>query len=173
MEDPLCGHPQQYSTEGPEVIGSPGNVPQPHQFPQWRPHNYQSWQPGLQYARDYRGPPPAYAVYPQQFPTGQAASHPLVFPGQHQPYWPPQVPYLQVQQQYPGFLPPSVFHHHHFHDGGERVPTTTINIVKTAENVMIGSEITVGKKRMIQPSRRDNVEPLVDPQRQDEGEAYR
>ena len=173
MEDPLCGHPQQYSAEGPEVIGSPGNVPQPHQFPQWRPHNYQSWQPGLQYARDYRGPPPAYAVYPQQFPTGQAASHPLVFPGQHQPYWPPQVPYLQVQQQYPGFLPPSVFHHHHFHDGGERVPTTTINIVKTAENVMIGSEITVGKKRMIQPSRRDNVEPLVDPQRQDEGEAYR
>ena len=167
MEDPHCGHPQQYSAAGP------GNVPQPHQFPQRFPHDHQSWQPGLQYAGDYRGPQPVYAVYPQQFPTGQAASHPLVFPGQHQPYWPPQVPYLQVQQQHPGFLPPPVFHHYHFHGGGEQVPSTTINFVKTAENVMIGSEITVGKKRMIQPSRRDNVEPVVNPQGQDEGEAYR
>ena len=180
MGDPQYAHQQQYMAGGPRVSEAAENVPQTLQFPQGLPHVHQPRHPGLHYAGEYRGPQPGYRVYPQYFPTGQAAIPP-VFPAdlgyteQYQPRWQPPQPvppqhYYPGQQQYPEPQLP-VVHHHYYHNRSEQVPGATINYIKTAGSVMIGSEISVKEKTSQRPGV-DTVERVNNPAGQVGGEAF-
>ena len=170
-------HQQQYSTAGPGVGGFAGTVPHP-QFPQGHPDPHLSGRPGPPYAGEYGGPQAGYDV-PQDFPRGQAYIPPahsgdLGYSGQRQPQWqpPPQQLSYQQGQQYLDQPPPTVVHHHHYHSRDAQVPTTTINYIKKAENVMVASEITTYGERTTQPPREDDMQSAYDPQGP-EGETFR
>ncbi|XP_076443513.1 uncharacterized protein LOC143282007 [Babylonia areolata] len=160
---------QQYVTFQPAF---PGHIPQGYApTPPFYGQLLQGYPAGqLDYSAPGPFPPygmyPVYGGIPYYHPQAGLPAHRLenlqyppqyAFPSQPsqaprpQPPAPPRQPQPQPQPR-PAQLPedphPAVFHHHHYHhsSGGDEVPATTINYIKKAETVMVGNEITMGKK---------------------------
>lgn len=159
------GPPGQYRSPPPGQFHSPYMPHHPH--PYFLGHFAPEFYPG-QYP--YPGQAPAYAMFPQygvqrfHSPAAVPVQHidNLQYPGQYQTSWPPsplptpraaapaapaanrqQAPSTQ-QEENPS---PPVIHHHHFHHGRGEEGSTTVNYINKAENVMVGEQISVEKRK--------------------------
>ena len=147
---PDNGGDSQYNPHIPNTAGAGMGrfmrpvVPPPSASPHY-PYAFPYMPPPGQYQYSGHG----YSPSPQQYHQQAYAGYPpWQLPAGMQPgyYANPQL-HPNHPQLYAGQEPPAVHHHHYHTPPVEQVPTTTINYIATADNVMVANTITTKSHR--------------------------